>query len=601
MDPKEEIKSRVNIAELIGGYIQLKPGGPSSFKGLCPFHAEKTPSFHVSADKGIWRCFGCNEGGDCFSFVMKMEGMDFPEAMRFLGEKVGVEVTRFDSAESNERARLVAINTVASKLYAKILLDHPQAVAARTYIEQRGIPKSLQERFGIGFALDAWDTASAFLQGRGYNETELERSGLSMRRRQGRGVIDRFRNRVMIPLRDQHGHVVGFTGRVLPTATTQDGPKYMNTPETPIYHKGKLLFGLDVAKQAIKQAGFVVVVEGNLDVVASHKAGVEHVVASSGTALTQDQIGLLKRFTNTLAFCFDADAAGFEAARKGIALAREAGCDVRAIVLPPDAGKDPDDAVTKDPQGWVRAVHASVPIMQYLISRAVMGKDLSTIDSKRAVARILLPELKGLTDVIEREHWLQTVADILRMDMAVLRTEVSGAWRGQQTPVSKQPVAKSVETPTVHQTKEEKAAMLLVGLMAQTPSLARSVAEALKGVPLAEPWNTLYNQQQSAYDQLHTDASDSETYQWFRSRLEADPATAPLCASLDRAALEGESLLAALAGKDIPLRIAELVRTITAAGLLRRRQELVADMKRAEQAGDRALVERLTRDYQELR
>jgi DNA primase len=608
MDPKEEIKNRVNIAELIGGYIQIKPGGPASFKALCPFHAEKTPSFHISADKGIWRCFGCNEGGDCFAFVMKMEGMDFPEALRFLGEKVGVEVKRFDSAEVNERTRLIAINELAAKLYKKLLADHPSAEAARAYVKERMLTPDIMEKFSIGFAPDTWDTASTFLAARGYGEGDLERSGLSMRRRQGRGVIDRFRNRLMIPLRDHHGNTVGFTGRVLPSATPDQGPKYMNTPETPIYHKGKLLFGLDLAKQAIKRAGFAVIVEGNLDVVASHKADVENVVASSGTALTEDQIALLKRFTSTLAFCFDADAAGFEAARKGIALARAAGCDVRAIVLPAEAGKDPDYAVRKDPELWRRAVTTSVPIMQYLIARATAGKDMNTVDAKRAVAAVLLPELKALTEVIEREHWLQTVADILRTDANELRKSIGTQALGGQGVRPK--IANSARPETLvpssqlsasPATKEDKAALLLVGIAAQSKEMAKRVSGALGQVELPSPWDRLYKELMDAYDLPQTDASGMTAFHYVRSRLEADPAAESLNSMLDRSMLEGESLLAALSGKELPQRLTELVRIGTAAGRARRRQALEADIRRAERAGDRAIVERLIRELEALR
>ncbi len=351
MDQKEEIKTRVDIAELIGEYLTLKPAGGGSFKALCPFHAEKTPSFHVSKEKQIWHCFGCGEGGDCFSFVMKMDGLDFPEALRVLGKRVGVEVARFDTTASNERQRLVELNEFAAACYHKALLDSPNAAEARAYVERRGITPELLEKFRLGFAPDAWDGLSKFLERKGFRLAEAERAGLVQRRRSGQGFLDRFRCRLMVPLRDHHGSVVAFTGRLLPSPLTpplaggetrEVGPKYLNSPETAVYHKGELLFGLDLAKSEIKEQKAVVIFEGNLDVIASHKAGIENVVASSGTALTQHQLDLLKRFTDTLVFSFDEDAAGFHAARRGIALARERGFQIKVALLPPEAGKDPD-------------------------------------------------------------------------------------------------------------------------------------------------------------------------------------------------------------------------------------------------------------------
>ena len=293
MDPKDEIKQKLDILDLVSEYVALKPSGSTGFKGLCPFHSEKSPSFHVSQDRQNWHCFGCSEGGDCFSFVMKMEGMTFPEALMHLGKKVGVEVRRLPTAETNTRSRMLQVNDLAQKFYRKVLIDSPKASAARAYVEKRQIPTELAETFGLGYAPDDWDTLSQFLLKHGFSEGELLQAGVSMRRKQGSGVIDRFRNRLMIPLRDHHGNTVGFTGRSMPG--DEQGPKYMNSPETPVYSKTHLVFGLDLAKQPAREAGAMVIVEGNLDVVASHKAGVANIVASSGTALTQEKLELIKR------------------------------------------------------------------------------------------------------------------------------------------------------------------------------------------------------------------------------------------------------------------------------------------------------------------
>lgn len=612
MDPKDEIKQRVDIAELVGEYVPLKPAGPSRFRGLCPFHTEKTPSFHVSADKQIWHCFGCNEGGDCFAFLMKIEGMDFPEALMHLGKKVGVEVARYDKAETNEKRRLADINELAAKYYRKVLQDAPLAQAARDYLAKRGISDALAETFGLGFAPDAWDSLTGFLASRGFQPLELEKAGLALRRRDGTGIYDRFRARVMIPLCDQHGSVVGFTGRVMPGAP-DDVAKYMNSPETAIYHKGRMLYGLHLAKQAIKREGKVIIVEGNLDVIASHKAGVEHVVGSSGTALTDDQLALLKRFTSTIVFSFDADAAGFKAAQRGIALARQNGFDVRVAVLPADAGKDPDEAVQKNPDLWRAAAAKTAPIMQYVIDRAVVGKDLSNVDDKRAVAAMVMPELGQIKDVIEREHWLQTVSDLLRTDIDVLRRAVSSstaatAAKGQVSsrtereagarpdrastagwPAAPGPVAASGAAP--RRTREHQAARSILGIFLQDPASRPVIVASLEERYLPdEILRSLYRSAREAYDSTQSDLNPATLFFLLQARFTGHDSELSL---LNEVALLGEELGAG--------QVKELLDSLQSSDRDRRRKAIEADMRQAEASGDRETVEKLIREFNALR
>lgn len=600
MDPKDEIKSKVDIAELVGEYLALKPAGPQRFRALCPFHSERTPSFHVSADKQIWHCFGCSEGGDCFSFVMRMEGMDFPEALRHLGKKVGVEVKRFVGSESNEKHRLVEANEVAAEFFRTTLVSSDLGKIAREYLAKRGIDVPLAEKFALGFAPDTWDAMTFALSSRGFQPMEIEKAGLVLRRKDGSGIFDRFRARIMVPLRDQHGNVVGFTGRVLPGAP-DDSAKYMNSPETPIYRKGHLLFGLDLAKQAIKREGRVIVVEGNLDVIASHKAGIENVVASSGTALTEDHVTLLKRFTSTLVFSFDADAAGFKAAQRGIALARAAQMDVRVAVLPADAGKDPDDAVQKDPQLWRDAVTKTVPIMQYLIERAVMGRDLANVDDKRAVAGLVLPELTQITDVIEREHWLQTVSDLLRTDLGALREGLSKGAKGSAGIVNPNPsIPLKPSTPSLRLSKDEQAARALLGLFLQDPESRPILILSIDDRFLpTEPLRLLYKAMREEYDSLQS--MDQPAHAFFgqmRNRLQANPEDVSLLTQL---ALHGEDIVAQLPPERVTEQIQELLDSMTASAKDRQRKAIETDMRRAEEAGDTVAVEKLIREFNALR
>lgn len=596
MDPKDEIKSRVDIAELVGEYLPLKPAGPSRFRALCPFHSEKTPSFHVSADKQIWHCFGCGEGGDCFSFLMKMEGMDFPEALMHLGKKVGVEVKRYASTDTNEKGRLIEINELAAAFFRSYLAGSAGAAEARAYVLRRGMDDALAEKFGIGFAPDTWDALVLALGKRGIAPLEMEKAGLALRRKDGSGVFDRFRNRVMVPLRDQHGNVVGFTGRVMPGAP-DDSAKYMNSPETPIYRKGHLLFGLDLAKQAVKREGRVIVVEGNLDVVASHKAGVEHVVASSGTALTEDQLFLLKRFTNTIVFSFDADAAGFKAAQRGIALARQNGFDVRVAVLPADAGKDPDDAVQKDPALWRDATTKTVPIMQYVIERAVAGRDLANVDDKRAVAALVLPELSHIKDVIEREHWLQSVSDLLRTDLDVLRRETALTAAKVPVPATSPVSAPSPKPPKA--SRDEQAARSLLGFFVQDPSSRPVLAVALGDHLLpTDALRLLYNAMREEYD---SSQSLDQTPSLYFGRLQARFTDQRDLALLQEIALLGEDLVANMPPDRGHAQIQELLDSLISSGRDRRKKAIEADIRRAEAAGDRETVDKLMREFNALR
>lgn len=614
MDPKDEIKQKIDIVELVSEYIQLKQAGSAGMKGLCPFHGEKTPSFHVSRDRQIWHCFGCGEGGDCFSFVMRMEGMTFPEALMHLGKKVGVEVRRLPTTEGNVKSRISSINELAARYFHKVLLDSSKASDARAYVEKRGITSELVEMFGLGYAPDEWDALSGFLLKRGFSEGELVQAGVSLKKKSGSGVIDRFRNRFMIPLRDHHGNVVGFTGRLLPASDPpqsppdretvvrtgplskgggwEDGPKYMNSPETPIYHKGALVFGLDLAKTAIHEAGFVVVVEGNLDVVASHKGGVKNIVASSGTAFTHDQLTLLKRYTETIVFCFDSDAAGFAAAKKGISLARASGFDVRAAILP-EGFKDPDELVQKDPSAWQECVRVSVPIMQFMIAHVTRGRDLRQIDDKRAVSKELLPELSIMPSVVEREHWLQVVADLLSIPADELRVSVKGADAPRLKPGATIPPLPITPVLPPRQTKDEQARQLLFGLAAQSQEQFDKLRARLEAVLQESPlWITLYKIAESAYDPGSLPTQKS-FFSRIRNLTSGHQDQAALEALLDTSTLLADETFQNIPENQLLEQIENLFSMLAALNKSRDREALARALRQAEQTGDDETVRRL--------
>lgn len=577
LDPKDEIKEKIDLVELIGEYLELKPAGSHGFKAVCPFHSEKTPSFHVSSDRQIWHCFGCSEGGDCFSFVMKMEGMDFAEALLHLGQKAGVEIRRMSTTEGNIKQRLYEINELASRYYKTVLERSQTAEPARLYVNQRGITQELSEIFRLGYAGKEWDALTQFLLGRGYSETEIISAGLAQKRKSGTGAIDRFRERLMIPLRDQHGKTVGFTARVFPKSTpgVDEGPKYMNSPETPIYHKGRLLFGLDLAKRASKDHKAIIVVEGNLDVIASHKAGVEHVVASSGTALTQEQLSLLARYVKTLIFCFDRDAAGLQAAKRGVSIARKLKFDVRAIVLPQSV-KDPDELVQKDPTQWKALCTHSIPFMEYLIARVTEGKDLSHVDHKRAVSQEIFPALFEIEDFVEREHWTHVIAGMLGLDPKQLS-------RGNPTPTSEK--TQVLTPPLPKKSKYHKAQSLLFG--AWVNGLLLSFEAFADSGELAE----LYTYGKKIYDS-GSYAPKQTFFLRFREYLTSERRE-DLVGLLDKLSLLAEKTFADLPPHAAQTQLKRIEEVFVREKTHALRASIAAKIRQAELAGDTSAVERL--------
>ena len=425
LDPKDEIKQRLDVGEVIGRYLQLKPAGSGSFKTCCPFHAEKTPSFYVSIEKQIWHCFGCSKGGDLFSFLMEIEGIDFPRALEIAAQFAGVKLPeRVIEPDKQEKEILFELHVVAQKLFTKILKDHERAKDAREYLKKRGITDELIDSFELGFAPEEWRMLTDFLRKRNYKDSDLIKSGLAKQTQAGDDLIDRFRNRILIPLFDAQGRIVGFTGRSL-VETDKSGPKYLNSPETLIYNKRSILYGLHLAKAEIRRTKSVIIVEGNLDVIASHKAGVKQIVASSGTALTEIQLSILKKLTNTLIFCFDEDSAGYEAAKRGMDLAQSMGFDLRVIRITKDLGKDPDDVVQKDPLLWKALVEKPIHVMQYYFDKEFEKANMIDVSQKKQVTELLLSKIGLYTNAIEREHWLMHLADRTRLSIEMLRSQLS--------------------------------------------------------------------------------------------------------------------------------------------------------------------------------
>ncbi|MAF24700.1 DNA primase [bacterium] len=413
--PAEEVKTRLDIVDVISEYVRLKASG-INHKGLCPFHSEKTPSFMVSKDKQIWHCFGCSEGGDVISFIQKIEGMEFPEALRMLAERAGVTLRRVNPQEISQRQKLLEITNLASRYWHKLLLDHPAAEPVRKYLKSRHVDQAMIEEFQLGWAPDAWENLLKFLNDRKFKTEDIFLAGLLVKKDRGTGFYDRFRDRLMFPIHDAHNRVIGFGGRTM--KSQEEGAKYINTPQSFVYDKSSVLYNLHRAKTAAKEAKQIVLVEGYMDVIAAWQAGTKNVVSVSGTALTPDQIKLIKRFTNTAVLAFDTDAAGQTAARRGIDLALSADLSLKVIFLP--SGKDPDDLIQTDKSAWLKAVAEAGTIMDYYFEQVRSTYDLNEVDGKKSAAKILLSVIAKLPDKVEQAHWLQQLATLLNVPESFL-------------------------------------------------------------------------------------------------------------------------------------------------------------------------------------
>jgi len=465
--PVEEIKSRLDIVEVISEYVQLRQAG-ANYRALCPFHSEKAPSFFVSPERQIWHCFGsCNEGGDIFKFVMKMENIDFPEALRILAQKAGVQLSNTDRQAISQRTKLLDVMKWAANFYHLVLLKSSLAAQAREYLKDRQLSDSIIEQFQLGFAPDRWDELIKFFVKKKINSQEAEAAGLIMKSTRSTphqsNYYDRFRNRIMFPINDLYGNPIGFTSRIVPWSTDKEAAKYVNTPETPLYNKGHVLYGLDKAKSVIKRENFVMVVEGNMDVIACHQAGSKNVVASSGTALTLDQIKTLKRYTPNLFLAFDVDLAGENATQRGIDLALQEEMNVKIIVVP--EGKDPDECIKEDSDKWFGAIKSAKPVMEYYFDLALRDRDVKKIEDQKGIVKLLLPVIAKFGDPVEQNYWIKFLADKINAPEYSLRDKLKNLKQNRS-------VAKSSGTSAPKIAKEQMASEIFLGLLIKRPQLA---------------------------------------------------------------------------------------------------------------------------------
>lgn len=415
MDDVELIKQKLNIVDVISEYLTLKKSGVN-FKANCPFHNEKTPSFVVSPERQIWHCFGCSKGGDHFSFLMEKEGMEFKEALEVLAKKAGVILQRRTTDKKDFKDRLYEVNLKAQEFFHYILTKHPLGKKALEYLKKREVSGETIEQFGLGYAPNSWESLTKFLLKRGFTAQEIISSGLGVSSKSG--CYDRFRGRITFPLIDGKEKLRGFAGRVLVPAE----PKYINTPQTPIFDKSQFLFGLNVAKGEIRSKKEAVLVEGEMDMILSYQMGFKNVVASKGTALTEGQIDLIKKYTQDLSLGFDMDLAGDSASRRGIEIADRAGLNIKVIQL--EGGKDAAEVVKDNPQVWQKAVDEAMPIYDYYLTSVAKRYDNKNPGDIRKIKEELIPIWAKITDDLIRERYIQRLAAFLKVEEKIIRDEV---------------------------------------------------------------------------------------------------------------------------------------------------------------------------------
>lgn len=417
-DAKEEVRARLNIEDVVGEYVQLKRSG-RNYKGLSPFSGEKTPSFFVSPDKNIWHDFSSNKGGDIFSFIMEVEGMDFRQALEHLARKAGVELADFESSTAKKRAarkkRALEINALAARYYQQSLLRNQGAM--EYVFTNRKLNKRVVQDFQIGYAPDTGHALVRALTKKGFTKHDMADAGVV-----NRFGGDMFRARMMVPLMDAAGGVIGFTGRIIDD--NPHAPKYLNTAQSILYDKGRHIFGLSQAKESIRTHGYVVVVEGNLDVVSSHQAGVRQVVATAGTAMTEHHLRALKRLTSDVRLSYDGDKAGIAATERAILLAAQIELELTIISMP-EGAKDPDELIKKNPALWQQAIDTAIPAVEWILRQYAMRVNMKTVAGKRAFTTAGLTVVRLLNDPVEQEFYEKKIAAMAGSSLESVREKMT--------------------------------------------------------------------------------------------------------------------------------------------------------------------------------
>ena len=570
-DAKEEVRARLNIEDVISEYVQLKRAG-RNLKGLSPFTDERTPSFMVSPEKQIWHDFSSGKGGDIFTFVMLVEGMDFRQALEYLARKAGVDLSLFsggDGRTAKRRARAREALKLAANFYQQNLVKNPAALEYA--VKKRRLNRQTIGDFIVGYAPDQGDALTKALEKRGFSRRELADAGLV-----NRFGGDLFRRRMMVALSDGSGEVVGFTGRIV--RDDPRAPKYLNTPQTLLFDKSRHIFGLYQAKEAIRKSDAAVIVEGNLDVVSSHQAGVKNVVATAGTAMTLQHLKALSRLAGRIRVAFDGDRAGVSATERAINLAQEIGVELEVVSLP-DGVKDPDELIQKDPALWKAAVERAQPAVDWVIAQHAEMEDLKTAEGKRRFSTTALRIVRGLKDPVEQEHYLAVISKKTGASITALKAKLAG-----EKTVNQQLRKTKIDKEKPHPVQDETEDML-AGLAASEKTVRRWLA-AISGKMLEND-------------------NARQLIGYLRENLDIDLSNIPqglqkIEQYVKIVQLKSESRYANWEQKSLDEEMARLVRQITIKHRENQKNQLLTQLRETEAAGNEVLSQRLRQNLNQL-
>ncbi len=561
----EDVQARADIVEVISDYVRLEHKG-RNYIGLCPFHQEKTPSFTVTPERQMFYCFGCSVGGNVLKFIMLKENLSFPESVRYLADRVGVHIPDTESHTDDQLDSSFEINALARDFFRQALAEDGAARTARSYLEKRGIPPVVQDQFQIGFAPSGWDALWGFLRRKGLSDGELVRVGLAVKSERG-GVYDRFRNRIIFPVWDLRGRVVGFGGRVLDDSL----PKYLNSPETPVFQKGKYLYGLHLAKQAIREEGRAVIVEGYLDTIAAHQYGARNVVAALGTSLTRDQGRLLMRYSMDILVAFDADPAGIKATIRSLDILQDLGCRVGVVSVPD--GQDPDDFLRQEGvEAWRRLVAGAIPLFEYKLQRVLVEMPSDAPQERLNIVQQVLPNIRAMNSEIDRELSIIKVSSILGLNPQTVKAEIGrlGAGAAEKWPNSDKIAKKLHNIVTNKPHARQQAELGLLRLVIENPDYVDDVRRELG-------------------EKFFLNRGCQHIFETFLYRIGNGECQAAVLAndlSDDDQRLLGSILASERPEGDAAVLLRDYIRTIKRTDKRQQKQDLLADLGVAERAGD---------------
>lgn len=574
-DAKEEVRSKLDIEAVVGEYVQLKRAG-RNWKGLSPFSDEKTPSFIVSPEKGIWHDFSSNQGGDLFSFIMMVEGLDFRAALELLARKAGVELAAYEQKNGSSRnyadlkKRLLAMHESAATFYQRSLYSHSEAVE---YVKGRGLNRQVVHDFRLGYAPSDGKSLLKFLNGKGFTTKELREGGLV-----GSRGSDLFRDRLMVPLMDGQGQVIGFTARLI--RDVAGAPKYLNTPQTPLYDKSRHVFGLHLAKESIRKRDRGVIVEGNLDVISSHQSGVANVVATAGTALTEQHLKVLGRLTDSIQLAFDADKAGIAATERAIPIAQTVGVELGIVVLPGDF-KDPDELIQHDVAAWEKAIKQSRPAIEWIIEQYEARSDLSTALGKRQLTTKALMLLSEIEDAVEQEHYLKQLSNKTGASLETLTTRMQQLVAAKTEPRLKPVSNRSAPADVPNQKQDFLLALLVMDHEIREIAMELSV-DAFEGEARQALFRYIVTHPGSiSLDTVPTDLQPFEVY-------------------VKIVQLKAETNYSEQSAQERQSEASHLVGQIKQQHLKQKKQDLVSQLRSAEAGGDEARVQQLMNELNDL-